>query len=732
MDASGSAYVTGSTYSTDFPIANAWQPSNAGGQDAFVARLSANGSALVYSTYLGGSAGTVAYPEAGLAIALDQYANAYVTGVTSSANFPILNPLQSSMMGTTDVFVGKLTAFGTLSYSTYLGGSGQEVGTAIAVDGSGNAIVAGYGYSTDLPVTADALQKTNSGDYDAFIAKLNAAGNSLLYLSYLGGNGSDAASAVALDPANNIYVGGWTLSTNFPVLNAYQATNPGNYGAFVTKISFPALPTNVSASPNSGSGGSQVFSFQFSDRSGANDLMTVSALFNSAASMTGACAVTYNRAQNTLALMTDTGAPPASSITPGSGNQQNSQCALNGSGSSASLQGTALTLNLALTFQNGFGGPKNTYMQAVNPAGSTGWQQLGTWTIPQPSTPPTVVSVTPNAGSGVSQTFSYLISDQQGAADVAQVRMEISTALSGAANSCYTRYDVAPNALYLYNDAATAWLGPITPGSSATLQNSQCILNGIGSGASPSGNNLTVSVSLSFLPVFAGSRSIYVFASNASLNSGWQTEGTWTVTGSVGPMNVSVTPNSGSGLAQTFRYLVFDSSGGSDVSQVWIGISTGVSAAANACFILYSAASNVLYLLNDANTAWSLPVTPGSTAVLQNSQCVLSASASSVSSSGNNLAVSVALAFEAAFTGRKTLYGYANSATANTGWQTVGTWNVTNSVNFISVTPSSGTGLSQMFSFLVSDQQGRPRRIAGVDGVLHQRQCGGQRLLHLV
>jgi len=707
VDASGSAYVTGSTYSPDFPTANAWQPANAGGQDAFISRLSPNGSTLLYSTYLGGSAGTVGAPEAGQAIAVDGAGNAYVTGVTSSGNFPLLNPLQSSLTGTIDVFISKITASGVLSYSTYLGGSGQDLGTAIAVDGAGDAYVAGYGYSTDLPVTANALQPAIGGGYDAFVAKLNPAGNSLLYLSYLGGNGSDAAAALALDPAGNIYVAGWTLSTNFPVVNAYQATNPGNYGAFVTKISLAALPTNVSVAPNSGSGSSQVFSFQFSDLSGATDLTTASALFNATTSTATACAITYTQAQNTLSLLTDAGSV-AGSITPGSGSLQNSQCTLNGSGSGAMLQGTVLTLNLALTFQSGFSGSKNVYLQAVNPAGSTGWQLLGTWAIPQPSTAPAVVSLTPNAGSGASQTFSYVISDQKGASDLAQVWMEVSTVLTAAANSCYTRYDVAPNALYLLNDASTVWLGPITPGSSATLQNSQCTINASGSSAALSGNNLTVSVSVTFLAAFAGSKTIYIYAANGTLNTGWQTEGTWTV--SVNQLNIiSVTPNSGSGATQKYTYVVSDQKGASDLAQVFMDISASVGGSANSCYTRYDVASNSLYLLNDSGGAYLGPITPGGTLILTNSQCTLSAPGSSVSLSGNTLTANIALTFTPAFVGSRGLYVSANSATVNTGWQTLGSWTVTSPsslINVVSVTPNAGAGTSQTFGYRVSDQNG--------------------------
>jgi hypothetical protein len=131
VDSGGSAYVTGSTWSTDFPVANAFQSANAGGQDAFLSRLSADGNTFLFSTCLGGTGGTVAYPETGQAIALDGQGNAYVTGVTSSPDFPSLHAFQSALRGFTDAFVSKVTASGVLTYSTYLGGSGAEWGTPL-------------------------------------------------------------------------------------------------------------------------------------------------------------------------------------------------------------------------------------------------------------------------------------------------------------------------------------------------------------------------------------------------------------------------------------------------------------------------------------------------------------------------------------------------------------------------------------------------------------------------
>jgi uncharacterized repeat protein (TIGR01451 family) len=242
VDTAGSAYVTGSTFSTDFPVANAFQVSNGGGQDAFISKLSADGNSLGFSTYYGGSGGGLSYPESGQGIALDGQGNVYVAGMTSSPNFPMLQPLQASLDGWEDAFIVKLTSAGWPVYSTYLGGSGVDYANAIAVDASGNAYVVGYTYSMDLPVV-NAQQPVISaaGDVDAFVGVLNASGNALVYLSYLGGAGADTASSVALDSAGGIYIAGWTMSANFPLLHPLQSTNGGNYGAFVLKMQQMAL-----------------------------------------------------------------------------------------------------------------------------------------------------------------------------------------------------------------------------------------------------------------------------------------------------------------------------------------------------------------------------------------------------------------------------------------------------------------------------------------------------------
>ena len=233
MGPEGDIYVTGDTNATDFPLVNAFKQSAGGDTDVFVTKLSANGRKLLYSTYLGGSGADVGY-----GIAVDQAGNAYVTGDTSSADFPVANPLQSTLGGAPDAFVAKLSADGSkLLYSTYIGGSNGERGNGIAVDSAGNAYVAGYTHSKNFP-TANALQQAFAGgNADAFVLKINPNGSSFIYSTYLGGGNDrpDIATAIAVDSTGNAYVTGFTNSRDFPTMKPMQAF-VGPTDVFVTKL----------------------------------------------------------------------------------------------------------------------------------------------------------------------------------------------------------------------------------------------------------------------------------------------------------------------------------------------------------------------------------------------------------------------------------------------------------------------------------------------------------------
>ncbi|MBH0176450.1 MAG: tandem-95 repeat protein [Nitrospira sp.] len=228
VDGSGQAYVTGYTLSTDFPTSNASQGSNAGGIDAFVTKLNAAG-ALVYSTYVGGSG-----DDSGYGIAVDETGQAYVAGHTTSIDFPTIGASQGSNAGGQDAFVTKLDTDGALVYSTYVGGSGEEYGYGIAVDGSGQAYVTGYTTSADF-ATSGASQATNAGGNDVFVTKLDTDG-ALVYSTYVGGSGEDFGYGIAVDESGQAYVTGATTSIDFPTREANQAMRAGGHDAFVTKL----------------------------------------------------------------------------------------------------------------------------------------------------------------------------------------------------------------------------------------------------------------------------------------------------------------------------------------------------------------------------------------------------------------------------------------------------------------------------------------------------------------
>jgi len=231
VDADGNAYVTGQTFSTDFPAVNAIQAAFGGTSDAFLVKLNAAGSALVYATYLGGT-----LDDDGRSVTLDAARNAYVAGTTHSANYPTANAIQAVNAGSPDAFLTKVNAAGSaLVYSTYVGGSASDFGYGVAVDGGGAAYVAGVTQSANFPV-ANAIQASLGGTEDAFVLKVNAAGTAFVYSTYLGGSTTDGARAVALDGAGSAYVAGYTNSTNFPTANAVQGASAGALDAFVTKM----------------------------------------------------------------------------------------------------------------------------------------------------------------------------------------------------------------------------------------------------------------------------------------------------------------------------------------------------------------------------------------------------------------------------------------------------------------------------------------------------------------
>ena len=237
VDGSGRATVSSDTRAANYPTTpGAYDPTHngaSGENDLVVTRLSSDGSSLIYSTYIGGSDDD--YPGG---LAIDSAGNAYVTGLTYSADYPVTpGALDTTLSGETDAVVTKLNPTGTgLVYSTFAGASAREYGADIAVDAAGHAYVTGGGTGPDFPTTPGAFDPT--GDYDdAFVMKLNANGSAPLYSTYLGGTSRDEAGSLAIDPAGNAYIGGWTAGGTFPTTpGAFDRTPSGETDAYVAKL----------------------------------------------------------------------------------------------------------------------------------------------------------------------------------------------------------------------------------------------------------------------------------------------------------------------------------------------------------------------------------------------------------------------------------------------------------------------------------------------------------------
>lgn len=234
LDNNENVYITGYTYSTDYPVTSgSYQTFFGGGVDVFVTKLNTSGTALIYSTYIGGGSNNIA-----IDIAIDGSGNAYVSGETINPYPVTAGAYQTTYGGGGDVFVTKLNPTGTtLVYSTFIGGSNLDQVHSIVLDNIGNAYITGQTESTNYPVTAGAYQTNHGGGFNAvFVTKLNAIGSNLTYSTYIGGINSDKGYGITIDGSNNAYVTGVGLATYPTTFGAYQTTHGGGYDIFVTKL----------------------------------------------------------------------------------------------------------------------------------------------------------------------------------------------------------------------------------------------------------------------------------------------------------------------------------------------------------------------------------------------------------------------------------------------------------------------------------------------------------------
>jgi hypothetical protein len=250
VDGSGHAYIAGTTMSSDFPVVVGPGLTSKGPGDAFVAKVNASGTELLYCGYVGGS-----YGDEGNGIAIDTAGNAYLVGTTLSSDFPVVTGPFLNFKGiVSDAFVTKVNSSGTgFIYSGYIGGSSWDYGHGIAVDNHGNAHIIGYTLSKDNFPVINGPERTYQGNGDAFVARVNASGSNLDYCGYVGGSSIDSGQGIAVDSSNNAYITGQTSSTDFPLLfGPFLTLDPKTGDAFVTKINYSFKPGTLVVTPERG------------------------------------------------------------------------------------------------------------------------------------------------------------------------------------------------------------------------------------------------------------------------------------------------------------------------------------------------------------------------------------------------------------------------------------------------------------------------------------------------
>jgi hypothetical protein len=373
VDASGRAYITGRTTSADFPLVTPLQVAMRGSMDAFVTKLDATGTVLLYSTFIGGGSGLDLYPEEGTGIAVDSSGRAFVVGTTPSADFPVVSAAQAQYGGgSLDAFVVGLSAAGqALIFGTFIGGSSLDYGTALALDANGIIYFAGYSASSDLPVTATFGP---GGSFDAIAGSLTSAGVKTSVVR-IGGTGDESGMGIAAGWMESTTIVGSVASLNLPLKDAIQTQNVGGLGAFISRITetrppqiAPFTPLNITGTT------SAMLSLQVTDANGWTDIVSIQWRIGTA------CEIRYTRASNTFQLLNDAGATYQGSLTSGTNSTiANSQCQVNGINTIVAGSNSTLAVQLHVTLLPAYTGSKAVYVESSDGAASTGWQSVGTW-----------------------------------------------------------------------------------------------------------------------------------------------------------------------------------------------------------------------------------------------------------------------------------------------------------------------------------------------------------------
>jgi len=543
--------MAGYTAGPGFDLATGW-----GSVDAYA--LAVNwaqpGIATHFAVSVPLSAGS-GVPFNAIVTALDAFNNAAAsyTGAVhfTSTDSAATMPANATLSAGTGTFSVVLKTAGSQTITASDAGNSSIAGTSAAISVSAlpdlvitsltaaSAAIPGGQISTSVTVL-----NQGAGAAGQFVVEFYfSAGSAISTSSVDTGSGCTVAGLAAgasktctvlVGVPASLAAGIWYLGAIADPANAVVESNKNNNSRVADSgpVSVSANPPSpVSVSPGAGSGAAAV-TFTFSDPNGWQNLDVVNVLINNVLDGRSACYLAYSRPSGVLYLVGDAGGGLSPGLALGaSGSVSNSQCAAASAGSSASGSGNTLTLTLNLTFTASFAGNKVIYLAARDlEGGNSGWQVLGTWSVPGSTTFPAVGGVTPARGAGLAATFTFTFSDTKGYQDLGVVNVLVNDSLDGH-SACYLAYSRPSGVLYLVGDDGGGLSPGLALGASGSVGNSQCSVTSAGSSASGSGNTLTLILNLTFSSSFDGNRVIYMAArdSTGANNSGWQSMGSWTV-----------------------------------------------------------------------------------------------------------------------------------------------------------------------------------------------------------
>jgi len=505
------------------------------------------------------------------------------------------------------------------------------------------------------------------------------------------GSGSGLVSGAGTDLSVNLRMGMLGLYSTTTENIYFWAVDEQNLGTGWVQTGSWVLgapvgdqaPTVVSGSPANPSNSPQTFSFTVRDLNGSANLDRIYFLVNATPTIpVNTCHGFFDRATNAVYLYNDAVTLVTGPLTLGAaGTLQNSQCSVNGMGSELiSGAGTDVTINLNMSLLGSYAtSTQSVYVWVTDKqANGTGWVKTSTWGLNSGPQPPTLVSATPANPSGSPQTFTLLTRDPNGFADISRLYWVVNSTPTVPVNSCHGFYDRASGAFYLFNDALNAVLGPVAPGSVTTVSNSQCTLHGAGSTVTGSGTDLTATVQLSLSQSYgAGAQKLYVWVvDNAQTGTGWVLASNWGgSTAPAAPTLVSVVPGVSAQATQIFTVTARDTNGHTDINRVYFVINTNPSVPTGSCHGFYDRAANAVALFNDNLTSLTA-FTVGTAGTVQNSQCSINGTGTTVTASGNDIVLNLNMTRQGSYaTGAKNLYFWVvDNAQTGTGWVAGSNW----------------------------------------------------------